>query len=144
MTDLVVAGGTVVTPSGASVSDVAVSGGRIERVGPGLPSAGTEVIDATGLLVLPGVIDVHTHLRLPDADHPHRFAQDTVAAAAGGTTTILTFNNPGTGISEDGASSPLRGLAEFRARTAGSRQSTTGCAPCSAGSRTTRSGSCPC
>jgi dihydropyrimidinase len=119
MTDLVVAGGTVVTPSGASVSDVAVSGGRIERVGPGLPSAGTEVIDATGLLVLPGVIDVHTHLRLPDADHPHRFAQDTVAAAAGGTTTILTFNNPGTGISEDGASSPLRGLAEFRARTAG-------------------------
>jgi dihydropyrimidinase len=119
VTNLVVAGGTVVTPSGASAADVAVAGGRIERVGPGLASAGTEVIDATGLLVLPGAIDVHTHLRLPDAEHPHRFAQDTVAAAAGGTTTILTFNNPGTGISEDGARSPLRGLAEFRARTAG-------------------------
>ena len=67
----------------------------------------------------PGVIDVHTHLRLPDAEHPHRFSQDTRAAAAGGTTTVLTFNNPGTGISEDGARSPLRGLDEFRARTAG-------------------------
>ena len=52
-------------------------------------------------------------------EHPHRFSQDTRAAAAGGTTTVLTFNNPGTGISEDGARSPLRGLDEFRARTAG-------------------------
>ena len=46
-------------------------------------------------------------------------ARTREAAAAGGTTTVLTFNNPGTGISEDGARSPLRGLDEFRARTAG-------------------------
>ena len=71
------------------------------------------------MLVLPGVIDVHTHLRLPDAEHPDRFRQDTTAAARGGTTTVLTFNNPGTGISEAGARSLLRGLDEFRSRTDG-------------------------
>ena len=119
MTDLVVVGGTVVSPHGPTRADVAVADGVIERVGPGLPTDGAELIDATGLLVLPGVIDVHTHLRLPDAAHPHRFSADTAAAAAGGTTTVLTFNNPGTGISDDGARSPLRGLDEFRERTAG-------------------------
>lgn len=119
MTDLVIANGTVVTPQGAVATDVAVSDGRIERIGPALTAPGAAVIDASGLLVLPGVIDVHTHLRLPDAQRPHRFSQDTLAAAAGGTTTVLTFNNPGTGISDDGARSLLRGLDEFRSRTAG-------------------------
>ena len=107
------------TPDGVVVADVAVADGRIERIGPTLETNGAEVVDATGLLVLPGVIDVHTHLRLPDAEHPDRFRQDTLAAAHGGTTTVLTFNNPGTGISAEGARSLLRGLDEFRDRTAG-------------------------
>jgi dihydropyrimidinase len=115
--DLVVTGGTVVTPSGTSVADVAVADGRIESIGPGLD--GRERIDATGLLVLPGVVDAHTHLRLNDRQHPDRFTRDTAAAARGGTTTVLTFNNPGTGISEAGAASPMAGLAEFRERTEG-------------------------
>jgi dihydropyrimidinase len=119
MTDLVIAGGTVVTSDGAAAADVAVADGRIERIGPGLEADDVDVLDATGLLVLPGVIDVHTHLRLPDAERPDRFRQDTEAAAAGGTTTVLTFNNPGTGITDEGARSPLRGLAEFQARTVG-------------------------
>lgn len=118
MTDLVIRSGTVVGPSGSVRADVAIADGRIERVGPDLPAA-AEVIDATGMLVLPGAIDVHTHLRVPDVEHPDRFRQDTRAAAAGGTTTVLTFNNPGTGISADAARSPLRGLEEFRMRTAG-------------------------
>jgi dihydropyrimidinase len=119
VTDLVIANGTVVTPRGVVAADVAITDGRIERIGPGLEANGADVLDATGLLVLPGVIDVHTHLRLPDAERPHRFRQDTQAAAAGGTTTVLTFNNPGTGISAEGARSLLRGLDEFRTRTAG-------------------------
>ena len=117
--DVIVAGGSVVTPHGLLVTDVAVTDGLIERIGPKLETNSAEVIDATGLLVLPGVIDVHTHLRLPDAEHPDRFRQDTLAAAHGGTTTALTFNNPGTGISAEGARSLLRGLDEFRERTAG-------------------------
>ncbi len=117
MRRLVVAGGTVVTPGGAIEADVVVAGERIEAVGPALPRNGAEVVDASGQLVLPGVIDVHTHLRLEDDEHPRRFHQDTLAAARGGTTTVLTFNNPGTGISDEASRSLLRGLDEFRART---------------------------
>ena len=119
MTDLVISGGTVVGPHRSERVDVAVTDGRISAIGPELERELAEVVDATGLLVLPGAIDVHTHLRLPDAEHPRRFLQDTEAAAAGGTTTVLSFNNPGTGISEAGSSSLLRGLDEFRERTAG-------------------------
>lgn len=119
MTDLVVAGGTVVTPDGPRRADLSVADGRIERIDADLPRERSAVIDATGLLVLPGVVDVHTHVRLSDAEHPGRFERDLRAAAHGGTTTVLTFNNPGTGISEHGSTSLLRGLDEFRERTAG-------------------------
>ncbi len=98
--------------------DIAVADGRIEAIGPELAPGGARIVEATGMLVLPGVIDVHTHLRLPDAEHPDQFRQDAFAAAHGGTTTVLTFNNPGTGISDEGARSLLGGLAEFRERTA--------------------------
>jgi len=119
MSDVIVRNGSVVTPDGILAMDVAVTDGRIERIDFGIQAGGAEVIDAGGMLVLPGAIDVHTHLRLPDAEHPHRFLRDTEAAAAGGTTTVLTFNNPGTGISEAGSRSLLGGLDEFRERTAG-------------------------
>ena len=119
MSDLVVTGGTVVTPDGPVRADLAVSGGLVERIATDLPIDGAEVIDATDLLVLPGVVDVHTHVRLSDMEHPDRFERDLRAAAHGGTTTVLTFNNPGTGISEAGSTSLLRGLDEFRKRTAG-------------------------
>ncbi|MGH2462549.1 MAG: dihydropyrimidinase [Candidatus Limnocylindria bacterium] len=120
MTDLVVAGGTVVTAERSLAADVSVTDGRISAVGPGLPrQPGTPTVDATDLLVLPGCVDVHTHIRLPSDDEPDRFYQDSVAAAFGGTTTFLAFNNPGTGISDEGSRSLLAGLREFRARTEG-------------------------
>ena len=119
MTDLVVAGGTVVNPGGSIQADLSVAGGRIEHIGADLPRDDIEVIDATGMLVLPGVVDVHTHVRVSDPEHPDRFERDLQAAAHGGTTTVLAFNNPGTGISEQGSTSLLRGLEEFRERTAG-------------------------
>jgi dihydropyrimidinase len=119
LTDLVVRGGTVVTAERSFGADVAVSEGRISAVGADSATDGAETIDATGLLVLPGVVDVHTHTRLPTDDEPDRFFADSVAAAFGGTTTFLAFNNPGTGISEEGAGSLVAGLREFRARTDG-------------------------
>jgi dihydropyrimidinase len=109
----------MVTAVGSQTGDVAVRDGRIVAIGADVAGDGARVVDASGMLVLPGVIDVHTHLRLPDVDHPDRFRQDTTAAAHGGTTTVLSFNNPGTGISEAGAGSLLRGLEEFRDRTVG-------------------------
>ncbi len=119
MSDVVIANGSVVTSAGTLRADIAVGDGRIERIGHGIEAGGARAVDATGLLVLPGVIDVHTHLRLSDAEHPDRFRQDTLAAAHGGTTTVLTFNNPGTGISDEGGRSLLRGRDEFVRRTAG-------------------------
>ena len=69
------------------------------------------------MLVLPGVVDVHTHTRVASAAEPDRFFQDSVAAAYGGTTSFLSFNNPGTGSSPEAERSLVTGLAEWRAAT---------------------------
>jgi dihydropyrimidinase len=120
LTDLVVWGGTVVTAERSFQADVAVTDGRISAIGADLPREdGTETVDAAGLLVLPGCVDVHTHTRLPTDEEPNRFFQDSVAAAFGGTTTFLAFNNPGTGISGEGSRSVMAGLREFQTRTEG-------------------------
>ena len=134
MTDLVIRGGTVVTASGSRRADVAVSGGRIEAIEPdssalaagaaggggvGAATSARRVIDATGMLVLPGVVDVHTHTRVASDAEPDRFFEDSVAAAFGGTTSFLSFNNPGTGSSPAAERSLRTGLAEWRAATEG-------------------------
>ena len=119
MTDLIVRGGTVVTAAGAATADVAVEGGRIVAVEPDLGLDAREVVDAAGLLVLPGAVDVHTHVRVASDAEPDRFFQDSVAAAFGGTTTFLAFNNPGTGGSAAAGRTLLDGLRSWRARTEG-------------------------
>ena len=122
LTELVVRGGTVVTAQGSRPADIAVDGGRISAIEPSLegPAASADrVIDATGMLVLPGVVDVHTHTRVATDAEPDRFFQDSVAAAYGGTTSFLSFNNPGTGSSPAAERSLRTGLAEWRAATDG-------------------------
>ena len=121
MTDLLVRGGTVVTATGSFAADVAIHGGAIEAVEPDLSSlaaSSAEVVDASGLLVLPGCVDVHTHTRVASDAEPDRFHQDSVAAAFGGTTTFVAFNNPGTGSSPAAQRSILAGIDEFRRVTA--------------------------
>lgn len=88
--ELVIRGGTLVAPGGRLRAGVAIAGGRIVAVGPdeSLPDA-REAIDASGLLVLPGVIDTHTHARDPSRNEREDFETATAAAAAGGITTIL-------------------------------------------------------
>jgi dihydropyrimidinase len=90
--ELVVRGGTVVTVTDSFRADVGVDGGRITALEPSLP-AGRREIDATGLLVLPGGVDVHTHL---DAEvgglrAVDDFESGTAAAACGGVTTICDY-----------------------------------------------------
>ncbi len=117
---LVVRGGTIVTATDSRLADLAVEGGRIVAIGPDLGAvvaSADDVIDATGLLVLPGSIDVHTHTRVGTDAEPDRFFQDSVAAAFGGTTTFLAFNNPGTGSSAAAERSLVAGLREWRAAT---------------------------
>ena len=120
MTDLLLRGGTVVTAAGSRRADVAVVGGAIEAVEDdlsGLVDGAGSVVDATGLLVLPGAVDVHTHARVATEAEPDRFFQDSVAAAFGGTTSFLAFNNPGTGSSAAAERSLMAGLREWRAAT---------------------------
>jgi len=118
LAELIVRGGTVVTAQGRRRADVAVDGGRISAIEDQLPaSAEAHEVDATGLLVLPGVVDVHTHTRVASDAEPDRFFQDSVAASFGGTTTFLSFNNPGTGI--DGGTTLGDGVREWRSRTEG-------------------------
>jgi dihydropyrimidinase len=122
LTDLVIRGGTVVTAAGSRRADLAADGGRITAIEPDLsgPAAAADrVVDATGMLVLPGVVDAHTHTRVANDESPDRFFQDSVAAAYGGTTSFLSFNNPGTGSSPAAERSLRTGLAEWRAATDG-------------------------
>jgi dihydropyrimidinase/allantoinase len=88
--ELAVVGATVVLPDGPRRVGIAVDAGRIVAVDAdeALPEA-HQRIDATGLHVLPGAIDTHTHARDPSVDAREDFASATSAAAAGGITTIL-------------------------------------------------------
>jgi len=95
---LLIRGGTVIDQEGARRADVLIKGDRIAAVGPDLEvRSGLKVIDAGGAYVIPGAIDVHTHLDLPvgavrSADD---FTSGTIAAACGGTTCIIDFAGAG-------------------------------------------------
>src|SRR3979411_2388049 len=89
---MLIRGGTVVTAEGERKADVLVRAGKIAEVRDGI--AGREdVIDASGMLVLPGVVDPRTHLLLDT--RPSRTSEDfesgSASAAAGGVTTYLDF-----------------------------------------------------
>lgn len=89
--DMAIRNGTVVTVSGNFRADVGVDGGRIVQVGGAVPDAARE-IDAAGMLVLPGCVDIHTHLSSFAGRQPlDDFEHGTRAAAAGGVTTICDF-----------------------------------------------------
>ncbi|WP_196073038.1 dihydropyrimidinase [Nakamurella alba] len=91
--DLVVRGGTVVDADREQRLDVGIRGGTVVALGEGLPAAATE-IDATGTYVLPGGVDVHTHLDQVSAKGARTaddFLSGSVSAAHGGTTTVMAF-----------------------------------------------------
>jgi len=86
-------GGKVVSAKETKLADVLIEGEKIARVATGIDATGHTVVDAKGMLVLPGGIDVHTHLDMPfggtvSADD---YEWGTRAAAIGGTTTVIDF-----------------------------------------------------
>jgi dihydropyrimidinase len=91
--DTLIKNGTVVTAAGISKADVAVEGGKIALIGADLKVAGARIIDASECYVIPGGVDVHTHLDTPGFDTvtADDFESGTCAAACGGTTTIVDF-----------------------------------------------------
>jgi dihydropyrimidinase len=96
--DLIIAGGTVVSPEGTTRADVAVRGERIAAVAPGLAAdpGGARVLNAAGKYVIPGGVDVHVHLELPFCGtvSSDDWRTGTRAAARGGVTTVIDFAIP--------------------------------------------------
>jgi dihydroorotase len=90
--DLIVRGGIAATPNGIVACDIGVRDGKIVALGPFAADA-AETIDATGLHVLPGVIDTQVHFREPGLEHKEDLATGTMAAALGGVTAVFEMPN---------------------------------------------------
>jgi len=106
-------GGRVVDPANCldAIADVLIADDRIAKVAPNAGRDASESIDATGLVVCPGFVDIHTHLREPGFEHKETIATGTLAAARGGFTTVCAMPNTEPPI--DSA-----GMIEFVLRTA--------------------------
>ena len=90
---LLIENGTVVTAEATFAADVLIEGSIVKEVRSGIDAGGHTVIDATGMMLLPGGIDAHTHLDMPfgGTTSSDDFETGTRAAAIGGTTTIVDF-----------------------------------------------------
>jgi len=95
MARLLIKNGRVIDPASHhdGVADVWIEDGVIKGVGVGLNASGAEVIDATGLIVVPGFIDMHVHLREPGFEHAETIESGSRAAAAGGFTSVCPMPN---------------------------------------------------
>tara|TARA_B100001093_G_scaffold500343_1_gene550693 strand:+ start:57 stop:1454 length:1398 start_codon:yes stop_codon:yes gene_type:complete len=111
--DTVITGARVVTASGATQCDIGIRSGQIATLGSGLE--GYEVIDASGLIALPGGIDSHVHISQPSGpgiEMADDFTTGTRSAACGGNTTILPFCLPEEGQTLREAVTAYRAKAE--------------------------------
>jgi len=92
---LLIRGGTVVDPANnlEQVADVLVEDGKISRVEPNIIAVVDKTVDATGMAVLPGLVDMHVHLRDPGFIHKEDVLTGCEAAAAGGVTSLLCMPN---------------------------------------------------
>lgn len=92
--DLVVKGGSIVTPEGTFKGAIAIDGGKIISIGTdaSMPNA-NKVINAEGLYVLPGIIDAHVHFREPGLEYKEDFYTGSLAAIYGGVTSVCDMPN---------------------------------------------------
>jgi dihydroorotase len=92
---IVIKNGRVIDPASNTdrVADVLIVDGRIAGVAPNLSSPRAEILDASGMIVAPGFIDMHVHLREPGFEHAETIESGSRAAAAGGFTSICCMPN---------------------------------------------------
>ncbi|MFG1248070.1 dihydroorotase [Xanthobacter flavus] len=91
--DLLLKGGAVATPAGIAVADIGVTGGRIRAIGDLSAASAGEVVDATGLHILPGVIDTQVHFREPGLEQKEDLETGSRAAVMGGVTGVFEMPN---------------------------------------------------
>src|ERR1700736_871691 len=92
---ILIRNGRVIDPSSNThrVADVLIVDSTIARVAPNLASPGAEIFEATDMVVAPGFIDMHVHLREPGFEHAETIESGARAAAAGGFTSICPMPN---------------------------------------------------
>ena len=95
MSRLLLKGGRVIDPAQGvdAILDVLIADDTVAEVGPRLSSRGAQVLEAKGLVVCPGFIDIHTHLREPGQEHKETIATGGRAAAAGGFSAVCAMPN---------------------------------------------------
>ncbi|HZS50037.1 MAG TPA: dihydroorotase [Bryobacterales bacterium] len=95
MPRLLIRGGRVIDPASShdAMADVLIEDSRIAAVAPRIEPAGAEILDAGGLIVAPGFIDMHVHLREPGIEHAETIETGSRAAAAGGFTSVCCMPN---------------------------------------------------
>ena len=112
--DMILKGGTVVDHSGESARDIGIDGGKIAETGDLYHAGAGETIDATGLYILPGVIDTQVHFREPGAPHKEDLETGSRAAALGGVTAV--FEMPNTNPSTTSAAALADKIARAKGR----------------------------
>ena len=92
---VLISGGRIIDPSQQidQVSDLLIENGCVKSIGDSLDGDGAEIFDANGLIVAPGFIDLHVHLREPGEEYKETIASGSAAAVAGGFTSICAMPN---------------------------------------------------
>jgi len=95
MAKILIKGGRVISPAQRldDLCDVLIEKGRIVAIGKDLDAKGAEVIDASGMLVTPGLVDIHVHLRDPGLEYKEDIASGTLSAVTGGFTSVACMPN---------------------------------------------------
>ena len=93
MNAILIKGGTAMLPEGAVPCDLLLKDGKIARIGSALSAPDAQVIDARGLHVFPGLIDMHVHLREPGYEYKEDIASGSAAAVHGGFTQVCCMPN---------------------------------------------------
>ena len=114
---LLIKNGKLVSSAGIQEADVLIDGERIVEVAPALTAQypNIESVDAAGLLVFPGLIDPHTHLREPGGEHKEDFYTGTCAALAGGVTTVFGMPNTSPAMIDEASLNHALALAAGKA-----------------------------
>lgn len=99
---LLIKNGRVIDPKSGfdQIADVLVDGKKVVKIGQNLDQTADQVLDATGLVVAPGLVDIHVHFREPGQTHKEDIYTGALAAAAGGVTTVVMMANTNPTISD--------------------------------------------